>query len=155
MHLLSFTLADKEYAVNIDGVREVRRIRSITPIPKALDFIEGVVSIKGRVIPIINLRKKLGLPAAESTDLNRVLITESNNHIFGLAVDSVVGVISLDEKSIEPPDEILKKAEYLIGVGKINKRLILITDIGKLLSSEDRSGIAEVHKKVEVKKRAV
>ena len=153
MHLLSFSLADKEYAVNIDSVREVRRIKGITPIPKALDFIEGVVSIKGHVIPIINLRKKLCLPALEKTNLNRVLITEFNSHILGLVVDSVVGVISLEESNIEPPDEILKKAEYLIGVGKIGKRIILITDIEKLLSGEEKSTIAEVHKKVEIRKR--
>jgi len=155
MHLLCFDLADKEYAVNIDNVREVRRIKHITPIPKALDFIEGVVSLKGRVVPIINLRRKLGLPAAKNTSLNRVLITESNDHVLGIAVDSVLGVTSIDKTNIEPPDEVLKKCEYLIGLGKIAKRLILIIDIEKLLSGEEKSGIAEVHKKVELRKRSI
>ena len=155
MHLLSFTLADKEYAVNIDVVREVRRLKTVTPIPQALSFIEGVISLKGRVVPIISLRKKLGFPdISEKSKLNRVLITESNNHIFGLTVDAVVGVVTLDESNIEPPDEILKKAEYLTGVGKIAKRLILIVDIKKLLSGEEKSGIAELHKKVEIRKKA-
>jgi len=153
MNLLCFNLADKEYGVDIKTVREVRRIKNITPIPKALDFIEGVVSLRGRVVPIISLRKKLGLPDAAQRSLDRVLITESNGHIFGMAVDSVIGVVSLDEANIEPPDEILKKCEYLKGVGKIGKRLVLIADIEKLLSGEDKSGIAEVHKKVELKKR--
>ena len=153
MHLLCFSLADKEYAVDIAGVREVRRIRQVTPVPKSLDFIEGVVSLRGRVIPIVNLRKKLSLPFPEKANLNRVLITESNNHMLGIAVDSVIGVLKIDEANIEPPDEVLKKAEYLIGVGKIGKRLILIADIAKLLSSEEKSGIADVHKHVEVKKR--
>jgi purine-binding chemotaxis protein CheW len=106
MHLLSFDLAGKEYAVSIENVREVRRVKLVTPIPKALDFIEGVVSLRGRVVPIINLRKKLGLPdctkndvrqaglpSTKGTSFNRVLITESNNHILGIAVDSVLGVI--------------------------------------------------------------
>jgi len=153
MNLLCFNLADKEYGVDIKTVREVRRIKSVTPIPKALDFIEGVVSLRGRVVPIISLRKKLGLPDAAQGSLDRVLITELGGHIFGIAVDSVIGVTLLDESSIEPPDEILKKCEYLKGVGKIGKRLVLITDLEKLLSSEEKSGIAEVHKKVEVKKR--
>jgi purine-binding chemotaxis protein CheW len=154
MHLLCFDLADKEYAVGIESVREVRRIKQVTPIPKALDFIEGVVSLRGRVVPIINLRKKLGLPSNKSTSFNRVLITESNNHILGIAVDSVLGVTAIDKANIELPDEILKKAEYLIGVGKIAKRLILIIDIEKLLSGEEKGSIAEVHKKVEIRKKA-
>jgi len=152
MHLLCFNLADKEYAVGIENVREVRRIRQVTPIPKALDFIDGVVSLRGRVVPIINLRKKLGLPAGASPSFNRVLITESNNHMFGVAVDEVVGVISIDKTDIEPPDEILKKCEYLTGLGKIDRRLILIIDIEKLLSGEDKAGLLEVHEKVELKK---
>ena len=153
MHLLCFSLADKEYAVDIFGVREVRRIRQVTPVPKSLDFIEGVVSLRGRVIPIVNLRKKLSLPFPEKASLNRVLITESNNHMLGIAVDSVIGVLKIDEANIEPPDEVLKKAEYLIGVGKIGKRLILIADIEKLLSGEEKTGIGEIHKHVEVKKK--
>lgn len=154
MHLLCFDLADKEYAVNIESVREVRRVKQVTPIPKALDFIEGVISLKGRVVPIINLRKKLGLPSVKSTSFNRVLITESNNHVLGIAVDSVLGVTAIDKANMEPPDEVLKKAEYLIGVGKIAKRLILIIDIEKLLSGEEKSGILDVHKRIEIRKKA-
>ena len=155
MHLLCFNLADKEYAIGIESVREVRRLKNITPIPKALDFIEGVVSLRGRVVPIISLRKKLGLPYDKSSSFNRVLITESNNHILGLAVDSVLGITAIDKANIELPGEVLKKVDYLIGVGKLAKRLILIIDIEKLLSGEDKSGILEIHKKVEVKKRSV
>jgi purine-binding chemotaxis protein CheW len=155
MHLLCFTAADKEYAVSIENVREVRRLRGVTPIPGALDFIEGVVSLRGRVVPIISLSKKLNLPADKSSSLNRVLITESNKHILGIAVDSVVGVISIDKANIEPPDEVLKRCEYLTGLGKVAKRLILIIDIEKLFSGEEKSGIAEVHKKVELRKRNI
>jgi len=153
MNLLSFILADKEYAVNIDSVREVRRFKSVTPVPKSPGFIDGVVSLRGRVIPIINLRKKLGLPSLEKGSLNRILVTETDNHVLGIAVDSVVGVLAINEADIEAPDDLLKKAEYLIGVGKIGKRLILIADTEKLLSSEEKSDIGEIHKKVEIKKR--
>lgn len=155
MHLLCFNIADKEYAVNIESVREVRRVKQVTPIPKSLDFIEGVVSLRGRVVPIINLRKKLGFPSVANTSFNRVLITESNNHVLGIAVDSVIGVTAIDKANVEPPDEILKKCEYLTGVGKIAKRLILIIDIDKLLSGAEKSGVLEVHKQVELRKRNV
>ena len=154
MHLLCFDLADKEYAINIENVREVRRVKQVTPIPKAFDFIEGVISLRGRVVPIISLSKKLGLPSVKSSSFNRVLITESNNHILGIAVDNVLGVINIDKANIEPPDEVLKRCEYLIGVGKIAKRLILIIDIAKLLSGEEKSDISDLHKKVEIRKKA-
>ena len=153
-HLLSFLLAEKEYAVSIDSVREVRRIKMVTPVPQAMDFIEGVVSLKGKVVPIINLRKKLGIPGIKQTTLNRVLITETNSHILGIAVDSVIGVTNIKESDIEPPDEILKKAGYLSAVGKAGKRLLLIIDIAKLLSGEEAAGITTMHKKVEIRKKA-
>ncbi|MDD5634576.1 MAG: chemotaxis protein CheW [Candidatus Omnitrophica bacterium] len=153
MNLLSFTLADKEYAVNIDSVQEVRRVKKITPIPRSMDFIEGVVSLRGKIVPIISLRKKLGLPDIEHTILNRVIVTDINGHLLGVTVDSVIGVIKLDPANIELPDDMLKKTEYLSGVGKIGKRLILIIDIEKLLSGEEKSDITTIHKKVEVRKK--
>jgi purine-binding chemotaxis protein CheW len=154
MHLLSFILAEKEYAVGIESVREVRRLKEVTPIPKTMDFIEGVVSLRGKVVPIINLRKKLGIPAPEKANLRRILIMEAHGHTLGITVDSVVGILNLEAAHIEAPDEVLGKATYLTGVGRLGKRLVLIIDIEKLLSGEDHDGIARVHKKVEVRKRS-
>lgn len=154
VRLLSFILAEKEYAISIESVREVRRIKGVTPVPQALDFIEGVVSLRGKVVPIVNLRKKLGFPTTATSVFSKVIITEAHNHTLGIIVDNIIGVISLEESNVEPPDELLNRAEYLIGVGKVNKRLVLIVDIEKLLSGAERSGIAEIHKKVELRKKA-
>ena len=153
MHLLSFLLADKEYAVDIDSVNEVRRIKAITPIPQATDFIEGVVSLRGAVVPIINLKKKLGFSDDKHASFNRVLIAKIKDHTIGITVDEVIGVASLDQSEITNPDEILKDAKYLTGVGRLGKRLILIIDIAKLLSTEEVAGIGAMHKRVEVRKR--
>jgi len=144
---------DKKYAVNIDGVREVRRIKEVIPVPGALSFIEGVVSLRGKVVPIINLRKKLGLPTQENKTFHRVLITEVHKHIIGLAIDSVIGVITFDPANIEPPDEVLNKADYLVGVGKSGKELTLIIDLEKLLTSDEKTGISHVHGKVQIQKK--
>lgn len=154
MRLLSFILAEKEYGVAIEQVREVRRIKFVTPIPQALHFIEGVVSLRGKVTPIISLRKKLGLPAAKDAAFKRVLIIQTGDHVLGLVVDDIVGVMNLDSGKIEEPDEILNKAEYLVGVGKADKRLILIVDIEKLISGEERGGLDALHRKVELRKKA-
>jgi len=153
MNLISFTLCEKEYAIEISAVREVRRVRNITPVPRSMESVAGVISLRGKVVPIIDTKKKLGLATAEKTSLNRVLITEVGGHTIGLVVDSIIGVLKIDESAIEPPDELLKKADYLVGVGKVDKRLILIIDMKRLLSGEDKTGITELHKKVEIRKR--
>ena len=154
MNLLCFNLAEKDYAVPVESVREVRRLKQVTPIPKAPDFVDGVVTLRGRVVPVISLRRKLGLAAGSSSALNRVLITRSAGHLLGVVVDGVVGVVRVNEADIEPPDEVLKSCGYLTGLAKAGGRLTLIIDIEKLLSGEDLSGLAEIHEKVAVKRIA-
>ncbi|HNV86898.1 MAG TPA: chemotaxis protein CheW [Candidatus Omnitrophota bacterium] len=153
MKAVAFTLADKEYAVAVERIREVIRMRTITPIPDSAAFVEGVISLRGKVIPLINLRRKLGLAEAELARSNRIMITQCGKHPLGVIVDRITDVISLDETSIEAPDAVLKEAKYLIGLGKIGKRLILIADIGQLLSGEDQMKLEEVQGRVEIKKR--
>ena len=154
MQLLCFELADKEYAVGVAGVREVRRVRQVTPVPKAPDFVAGVINLRGRVVPVISLRKKLGLPPAPGAAFNRVLITELAGHLLGIAVDSVAGVLTLDGSAIEPPDELFKKCEYLTGVGKAGRRLILLVDLERLLSGEEKAGLVELREKAEIQIKA-
>lgn len=153
MKAVTFTLVDKEYAVAVEKIREVIRMRKITPIPDSAAFVEGVISLRGKVIPLINLRKKLGLGLAELTRANRIIITQCGRHVLGVIVDKITDVITLDEASIEAPDAVLKEAKYLIGLGKIGKRLILLADIEKLLSGEDQMKLQEMQGRVEIKKR--
>lgn len=153
MELLSFTIADKEYAVNIGQVRQAIRIKEITPVPEAADFVEGVMNLGGKIIALVNLRKKFGLPKIELDKRNRIILTQIDSHLVGIIVDRVNDVISLDNDSIEPPDEVLKEARYLIGVGKIAGRPILVVDMEKILTGEDKLSISQVHDRVEVRKK--
>jgi len=153
MKVTVFTLADKEYGVDISQVREVIRMKEITPVPDTAGFVEGVISLRGRVIPIINLRKKLGLEEKPITSANRIIISRLDSHFVGVVVDSVTDVISIEEEDITPPDEVLKKARYLVGVCKLGERLILVADMEKLLSDKDRATIGKVEKRVEVRKK--
>ena len=153
MELVTFTLAGKEYAVDITQVHEVTKIKEITPIPSAPDFVEGVINLRGRVVSLISMRKKLGLPEQELTRSNRIIITLVNNHFIGIIVDGAIDVTSLAPADISPPDEVLKKAEYLTGVGKVGKRLILVVDIGNLLTDKEKINIEDIHRRVEIRKK--
>lgn len=153
MKITIFKLVDKDYGVNIDQVNEVIRMREITPVPDSADFVEGVISLRGAVVPLINLRKKLALPDIKLNPHNRIIITELNKKLVGVIVDSVSDVITIDEANITPPDEVLKQADYLIGVGKLENRLILIADISKLLDAKSKAGITNVYSRVELKKK--
>ena len=150
MTLIVFTAHDKEYAVDIMQVCEVIRIRDTTPIPDAPDFVEGVINLRGNVVSIISLRRKLGFEKKELDRSNRIIIAKVDDNMIGVVVDNVIDVITVAPGNIKLPDEVLKKARYLAGVARIKESLVPIIDISRLLSYEDKTIIAEVHNKVEI-----
>ncbi len=154
MELVTFLLAGKEYALEISQVREVIRLREITPIPDSVNYVEGVINLRGHVIPLLNLRMKLKLSREDLRKTNRIIIANINNHSIGILVDGTKEVLNLLEERITPPDAVLKEAKYLIGVGRIEKRLILIMDIEKLLTAKEKTKIQKVHGQVEIRKRS-
>lgn len=153
MDLTIFTINDKEYGVDIGQVRQVIRMKEITPVPDAGNAVEGVISLRGKVIPIINLKKKLGLVDDGIKKWQRIIITDIDGHTLGLVVDKVTDVVKLEPGEISAPDDVLKDAGYLVGVARSDKRLILVSDIGKMLSSEDKDKISGLHGRVEIRKR--
>ncbi|MFH1414365.1 MAG: chemotaxis protein CheW [Candidatus Omnitrophota bacterium] len=153
MKVVIFSLADKDYGVDIERVREVIRMREITPIPDTAEFVEGVINLRGKVIPVINLRTKLGLERKKLANSDRILITKIKSNLIGLLVDQAPEVITIDQASIVPPDDLLKDADYLIGVAKLMERLVLITNIEKLLNAEAAESIQKIEEKVEVRKK--
>ena len=153
MKLAIFTLAEKEYGVDIKDIKEVIRMRKITPVPDAAAYVEGVMSLRGRVVPLINLRKKLGLEKKDMMLLNRIIVTDIKGKSVGVIVDGVTDVMTVGSESVTPPDEVLKGAGYLTGVARIGKRLILLVDIGKLLAGDAAKSIEKVHSRVEVRRK--
>ncbi len=154
MKIVVFKVKGKEYGVDISGVRQVIRMREITPVPDAADFVEGVVCLRSKVMPVLNLSKKLGLQDAQPDRHARIIVTQVESHLIGVVVDMVTDVITIDPASISSPDEVLKGAGYLVGVAKIGQRLILIADMEKLLSADEKVSMKTVSDKVEVKKRS-
>lgn len=144
MKIVAFTITEKEYALEIKSVSQVIRIKEITPIPQTLDFVEGVILWQGKVTPLISLHKRFRLEKQDSNILNRIIITGIHGSHIGVIVDQVTDVLNLEAANLEPPGALFREANYLVGIGKIGKRLILLADVEKLLSPQERSSIQEI-----------
>ncbi|MEW6109662.1 MAG: chemotaxis protein CheW [Nitrospirota bacterium] len=137
IHLVTFNL-DEEFGVPINQVYEIIRIGSITTVPNAPSYMEGVINLRGRVLPVLNLRKRLGLPEKESNKESRIIVTEINNKVVGLLVDAVSHVIKVPPELIEnAPEEVIEvDTDYITGVAKLEDRLVILLDLEKLLRKE-------------------
>jgi purine-binding chemotaxis protein CheW len=144
MKIVAFTITEKEYALEIKNVSQVIRIKEITPIPQTPDFVEGVIIWHGKVMPLISLHKKFSLEKQGSNKLNRIIITGVHGYPIGIIVDQVTDVLNLEAANLEPPGALFREANYLVGIGKIGKRLILLMDVEKLLSPQERSSINKI-----------
>lgn len=152
MNLLIFTVADREYAVEIGQVFRVIRMKKYTPVPESADYVKGVISLRGKVIPLISMRKVLGIAGEEETKNSRIIIFNDDNSLIGAITDSVSGVSDIKKESISEPDDVLKGTQYLKGIIKINERIILVIDMGRLLSAEEKESVGHIEARVEVRK---
>ncbi len=136
-HLVTFNLGE-EYGVPITQVQEIIRVGSITIVPNSPFYMEGVINLRGRVLPVLNLRKRLKLPEVKITRDSRIVVTETGSKVIGLLVDSVSHVIKVPAEAIESaPEEVLEiDSDYITGVGKLKNRLIILLDLEKLLKKE-------------------
>lgn len=136
-HLVTFSLGE-EYGVPINQVREVVRVSGITSVPNSPSYMEGVINLRGRVLPVLNLRKRLGLPSKGIGRTSRIIVTETGDRVMGLLADSVSHVIKMPSGFIEAaPEEVLEvDTDYITGVGKMRDRLIILLDLQRLLSRE-------------------
>lgn len=135
---LSFALAKEEYAVNIEQVKEIIKPREITDIPRVPDYLLGVISLRGIVIPVIDLRLRLNLGAVGVNDKNRIIVCEQQDRIVGLLVDSITQVVQVREADIEPPPAILSglDRDMVEGVGRIQGQMIILLDLVEVLNME-------------------
>lgn len=137
MHLVTFSLGE-QYGVRVDQVQEIIRVGAVTRVPNSPDYIDGVINLRGRVLPVFNLRRRLGLPIKETTKLSRIVVTEVGKKEIGLVVDAVSHVVKVPPGFVEAaPEEVLEvDTDYITGVGKLNDQLIILLDLEKLLRRE-------------------
>ncbi len=135
LQFVVFRVGDEEFAVDIKRVKEIIRVREATRIPRTPSYIQGVINLRGDVIPVIDLRRRFELESIEVTGDTRTIIIEVGKDLVGFIVDSVTEVLRIVEDEVEsPPNNVAGlRSEYLLGVGKVDGRLIIILDVDKLL----------------------
>jgi len=148
VQLVVTKLANEEYGVPITQVQEIIQISSITRVPGIPGFVEGVINLRGKIIPVVDLRKRFNLTQEQFSENTRIVVTTIDNQSIGLLVDSVSEVIRLSVDAIDPiPPKISQIcSEYLSGIGKFEKRLIILLNLEKLLTDFEKSAM----KKIEV-----
>ena len=139
VQLVSFLLGGEEYAVDIHLVQEIIRLQEITRVPEAPDFVEGVINLRGRVIPVLDLRKRFRLPQTAERTKMRIVVVSSGGRTIGLVVDGVREVLTLPLASVEPPPPVVSGIgrDYLKGIGKRKGRLLILLDLERILTAAE------------------
>jgi purine-binding chemotaxis protein CheW len=142
--MLTFSLDNVFYGVDVNQVREVKNFEGATPVPYAPDYVKGVTNLRGEVIPVIDLRKRIGLSDKKENE-EGIMVIVQDKHPIGVIVDSVIEVLTLQKKDIEtgPESLITGRSDGVIGVAKHDKDLIVLLDIIKVLSKDDLSKMKE------------
>ncbi|SET36672.1 purine-binding chemotaxis protein CheW [Natronincola peptidivorans] len=138
-----FKLCGEEYGVEIDHVQEITEYKKATKVPNVPSFIEGVINLRGNITPIVSLKKKFNLQEDEIKDSNRIIIINLKNRHVGFIVDDASQVLTMDEKQIDNPPEILTgiDRQYIIGIGKVEEKIIIMLDLEKILSEDEKEEI--------------
>ncbi len=138
--VVSFRVGNEEYGVDIAQVQEIIRMVEITHVPRAPRFIEGVINLRGQLIPIVDLRTRFGMERSQATKSTRIVVTEIGTKRVGIVVDSVSEVLSIAAENIEEAPEIVAGAgtEYISGVGKVGDRLIIMLDLKLVISGPEK-----------------
>ncbi len=136
LQLVTFHVGDEEFGVDILAVREINRMMEITRVPHAPVFVEGVINLRGQVIPVVDLRTRFQLDAVEHDKSTRIVVVELSEKVVGFLVDSVSEVLRVPRDLIEPPPPIVGSidSEYIQAVVKLDDRLLILLDLQKLLS---------------------
>jgi len=141
--LVVFNLAEEHYGVDIAAVEGIIKMEPVTKVPRAPSFVEGVINLRGSVLPVIDLRTRFGLPAGEENKERRIVVVEVNNAAVGMVVDAVSEVLRVSEDDVEPPSPIVTTVDstFITGIAKVDGRLVILLDLGKVLNTEERAAL--------------
>ncbi|MDH4101281.1 MAG: chemotaxis protein CheW [Nitrospirota bacterium] len=142
--IVCFTLAHEMFGVPISMVHEIIRPAAITAMPRSPDYVKGVLNLRGKIIPVVDLRKRFGLEEAEETKETRIVVVGVGGLTVGMVVDGVSEVLRIRAEDIEPPSPIIATvdSEYIRGVGKVEGRLIILLDTEMILSHQDKEHLS-------------
>jgi purine-binding chemotaxis protein CheW len=146
LQLVGFRIGKETFCVPINLVHEIVRLPEITAVPDAPEYIEGVINLRGKIVSIVDLRKRFGETHIEASRKNRILVAEIERKMVGLIVDAASEVIRLAESEIEAPPEIFQESDvkYVTGVGKLHGRLVILIDLSKILQKGELRRLADM-----------
>jgi len=150
--LVIFQLAREVYGLDINWVREIITLQDVTRVPGAPDFVEGVINLRGHVIPVIDLRKRFGLEAPVDPRRTRIVVVDVPPHTMGLVVDAVTEVLRIRESVVEPAGNVLAGVDvaFIQGVAKLEHRLVILLDLQRLLHAAELKALEQVEASMEV-----
>jgi purine-binding chemotaxis protein CheW len=138
MEMLTFRLGGEEYAVMVQDVHEVLKIRDLTPVPNTPDYVLGVTSLRGSMLPVIDLCKRLNIAAGERDEKSRIIVVGLGDENAGLMVDRVSGVVSVHADALRPsPEHLEQGAEFLRGIVRKDEKLYIVLDLEKAISAQN------------------
>jgi purine-binding chemotaxis protein CheW len=139
LQLVSFNIGDEEYGVDILRVQEINRMLEVTRVPNSPEYVEGVINLRGKVIPIIDLRQRFGMERRPHDKSTRIVVVELSGKTLGFVVDAVREVLRIPRSVTEPPPEMVggTRQEYITGVGKLDDRLLILLDLDKILNTRN------------------
>jgi purine-binding chemotaxis protein CheW len=145
-HLIGFSIGRETFGVPIELVHQIVCVPEITAVPESPQCVEGVINLRGKIVSIVDLRKRFGEKEIQSSRKNRVLVVEVEGKMVGLIVDSASEVLKIPLSEIEHPPNVFEEGElnYVTGVGKLNGRLIILVDLTKILQRGELRRVGEV-----------
>ncbi len=145
LHIVGFRIGRETFGVPISLVHEIVRVPDITAVPDSPDYVEGVINLRGKIISVVDLRKRFGEKQITTTRKNRILVVEVENKMVGLIVDSASEVLKIPDSEVERPPVVFEEDEvnYVTGVGKLKGRLIILVDLTKILQKGELRRLEE------------
>jgi purine-binding chemotaxis protein CheW len=146
LQLVSFKIGEEEFGVDILKVQEINHFVEVTRIPNAPGYVEGVINLRGKVIPIIDLRTRFGMERRDHDKNTRIIVVELSGPVVGFVVDAVSEVLRIPQSVTEPPPPIVGgiDAEYITAVGKLDDRMLILLDLDRLLSTHEQRTLQDV-----------
>lgn len=156
LHIVGFQVGRETYGVPITSLHEIVRVPEITAVPDAPEFVEGVINLRGKIVSVIDLRKRLGEKKITATRKNRILVVEHSGRLSGLIVDSASEVLKIPAADVEASPKVLHESELncVTGLGKYKGRLIVLLDMGRLLDLGIRTKLGRTSENASEKRRA-
>jgi purine-binding chemotaxis protein CheW len=145
LQLVSFHVGGEEFGLNVLRVQEIIRVPYLTRVPNSPDFVDGVINLRGKVIPVIALRRRFGLEDQAHDQQTRIVVVELKGAVLGFIVDSVSEILRIPAETVEPPPRLAKvEREFVSGVGKLDNRLLILLDLDRLMSDSENAAFSEI-----------